>query len=230
MDGKRIVQQAFDAQRERDRHSTGTGLSIEQVTAIWNSVSIEGHSPGPVEGREIVRQALGVGGLGRGLLPDEEIVLFSSYSMLGLWTLFIPKVGDGTRPTDGPTEDPPEDPPEDTPPDGPGVPGSPYGGGPDDPGTFTPPWGEGPNFWEPPRGTGLLNDFGCSGTTATEVMIGTMSCNFTNPGYECVYLVNSDCEGRCECLPVSEDPGPYTGPEEPEDPDGPDTGDSGDTS
>jgi hypothetical protein len=58
MDGKRIVQQAFDAQRERDRHSTGPGLSIQQVTAIWNSVSIEGHSPGPVEGREIVRQAL----------------------------------------------------------------------------------------------------------------------------------------------------------------------------
>lgn len=58
MDGRRIVQQALDAQRVRDSHSTGPGLSPRQVMAVWNSVSIEGTSPGPVEGRELVRQAL----------------------------------------------------------------------------------------------------------------------------------------------------------------------------
>ena len=59
MDGRRIVQQALDAQRVRDSHWMGPGLSVQQAMAASNAVSGEGMFPGSAQGWEIVRQAFG---------------------------------------------------------------------------------------------------------------------------------------------------------------------------
>lgn len=58
MDGRRIVQQALDAQRARDSHWMGPGLSVDQAMTALNVVSSKGMSPGSAAGREMVRQAL----------------------------------------------------------------------------------------------------------------------------------------------------------------------------
>lgn len=65
MDGGRIVQQGLDAQRARDSHSQGPGLSVAQAIAACNAVSSKGRSPGSAEGREIVRMGLRTAMYGR---------------------------------------------------------------------------------------------------------------------------------------------------------------------